>query len=325
MEHMLETSTLQLNKSIDSLSPNDKTVSLIGSAPSLDNVRSELRKLDLERFARIIQDIGNIKPSQFDQWCESLDDILQYPLELPIILTDNRHFNTIKKAAYNKHWTTGIIANNIDTSYRNENELNFDLFVGTQSHYSRASYDIEDDKIVRLGEIRANHQKAEVALRNIDLAYIDLNAIRYSDNIGYEDSGSAGLTIEEMCQIAKYIGASINLKGVIIGGYDQNKDVNRITAKNISLIVWYLTEGFNIRTQEELATGVNSFNTYTIVPDELDCEITFRENIKSGRWWIELEMEADEPNALIPCSKEDYDSACNNQISDKLMKLFTKV
>ncbi len=323
MEYMLETSAQDLSTIDAQAIIKSKLITLIGSSCAIDNVRQQIGSLDLEPYSNLLKDIGNVQPSSIDEWSKYLGEYIESQIDLPIIVSDKKHFDQIKKAAYSSNWSTAFVSNRVVLEPQESGELNHDIHIGVQNHFKDQASQLAPGQIIRLKDIRDNHEKVEAAIRTIDIAFIDLNAIRIGDNLGYNDSSSAGLTIEEMCQISKYIGASINLKAVIIGGYDQNRDKYSIVAKNISLIFWYLLAGIRIGLKEGAYKNKADYNTYTIVPDNLECEIIFKENISSGRWWIE--MDNDDEVILVPCTKDDYESACINQISDSLMQLFTKI
>ena len=158
----------------------------------------------------------------------------------------------------------------------------------------------------------------------MEVAIIDLNALRYADNPGNSGSMPSGMTIEEFCHIGKYIGASTQLKAICICGYDPKCDIHITMARNVALVIWYILEGFEIRLKENNDIEMNS-NTYTIVPEMIDTELTFLENLNSGRWWLKLSSEFDSEPVMIACTREDYEDAINNVVSDRIMRIFAKI
>jgi len=305
----------------------DYKLSLIGSSASVDVIRKSLKSLNTTGYNSCLEDIGNLSTDCKSEWDVLLYELFTTQNLVPICISDKRYLDKILQTFKRlEDYQCCIISNKITDIARSEESLRYDSYVGIQTHFPRP-LDIADDRIVRLADVRYNHDQAEVLLRSTDIVYFDISAIRYSDNVGCSTSAPTGMTIEEACQIAKYIGASINLKGVIIASYDANEDPLGITAQNIALILYYLCEGHLLKLSEchhQKDDKNRAFSTYTVVPDQLDTEIVFTENTVSGRWWIKSTNE-DGSDALIPCTKEDYELACNNIISDKLSKAFTLV
>ena len=325
MDQFLETSNKALLPPKEDAT-NLPKISLIGSSMCIDSIRDCLQYMDLESVNNELSDLGNFKPESKENWTEYLCELIESEECIPLCISDSRYINELL-AAFNslEDYKCAIISNRVTNIGRTSQAAQYDCYVGVQSHYKQ-DISISDDHVVRLSDVRYNHDRAEVLLRNTDIAYIDISAIRYSDNIGHSGSGPAGMTIEEACQVAKYIGASMNLKGVIIGSYDENSDANGIKAHNIALLSYYLTQGYQLRKSEsnQGSNKKSEFNIYTVIPDELDNVLTFVENNVSGRWWLKLE-DVDGKENLIPCSKEDYQQACSNIITDKVAEVFTLI
>ncbi len=325
MDQFLETSNKALLPIQEGVS-NLPKISLIGSSICIDSIRECLELMNLESVREEFQDLGNLNPESKELWTEYLSELIESEECIPLYISDSRYIDQLL-ASYGslEDYKCAIVSNKILDIGRSDYTAQYDCYVGAQSHY-KGELEVSEDNIIRLTDVRYNHDRAEVKLRNADIAYIDISAIRYSDNIGHPGSGPAGMTIEEACQVAKYIGASMNLKGVIIGTYDENSDANGIKAHNIALMAFYLTEGYQLRKSESQQSSEKNadFNTYTVVPDELDNVLTFVENNVSGRWWLKLEGEDGQEN-LVPCSKEDYQKACSNIITDKVAEVFTLI
>jgi len=126
-----------------------------------------------------------------------------------------------------------------------------------------------------------------------------------------------------ICEIAQFIGASTQLKAITISGYNENTDINGVAARNVAMLIWYIMDGYLLR-QSELEQ-VNSEKMYTIIPDEIAGELTFIENQRTGRWWVEVYVDTAEEKARLACTKEDYQAACQNDISDRITSLLSRV
>jgi len=326
MDHMLENSPYAIASSEETQQNCGYKMSIIGASESADRIRKDLNQMDLSPYKHLVEDGGNIVGGHTAEFCRLLPEILEAQVFMPVLIANEKYHDSLQAAMTHENWISGVVDRSYQR-YTDSDKTDYNRYIGIQKHFGTSHENMLSlDQIVRLSEVRYNNQKAEVALRNVDTAFINLDALRSSDNIGHKGSWSAGMTIEEMCQVAKYIGASINLKGVVIGGYSENQDHSGIISKNISLILWYMMEGFQIRSNESSTDNTNSFNTYTVFTDNLENELTFRENKQSGRWWLEIpELDEYNRNTLLPCSKQDYEEACVNKISDKIMKIYSRI
>lgn len=295
-----------------------------GSSASIDKIRAEYNELAVESQKPFILDYGNLKPSELRDIHNLADILVGESHSLPVLLCNSSHESVCLSAFFRQHHAVGIVDKSLD-KYVDYDGLNLEhtKLIGAQQHAISLKPKVHaKENQIRLSDVRFNIQRAEVALRSIDIAVIHLDAIRFGDNIGNHGSNTCGLTIEEACHLAKYAGASINLKAVIITGFDENRDVLHMMAKNMALLIYYLAQGFKIRCVEK--DNIKNAATYTVIPDELDTELTFLEIIQSGRWWLQVKDERGNP-ALIPCTKKDYEDACQNVISERIMKVFAKV
>ena len=323
MDQYLETSSQSLRLDENHINSLSK-LSLIGTSLVIDSIRKHANELDIVKHSDILDDLGNLKTSDKNLWPQIISQFIEDSQFIPICISDARSIDmALKPMQTLQDYQCAIISDKVIDINRPVSARSYDCYAGIQSHYGQTHH-IEENNLIRLSDIRYNHDRAEVRLRDIDIAYIDLASIRYSDNCGHPQSGSAGMTIEEACQVAQYIGASINLKGIIIGPYDANFDRHEITAKNIALLLYYIGEGYRIRLSEIEHDTSTEYNTYTVVPDDLDEELVFVENTTSGRWWIK-HIDIENVERLIPCSKEDYEQACSNNISDKLAQVYSLI
>jgi formiminoglutamase len=57
----------------------------------------------------------------------------------------------------------------------------------------------------------------------------------------------------------------------------------------------------------------------------LNYQLTFWKSTKSGRWWMQVPMKTKrqhERHRLVPCSYQDYQSACREELPERLMQAF---
>ena len=59
-------------------------------------------------------------------------------------------------------------------------------------------------------------------------------------------------------------------------------------------------------------------------------ELTFFKSKKTDRWWMEIPMESEkriryQRHYLVPCSYQDYQIACSNDIPDRWWMMYQKL
>jgi len=195
--------------------------------------------------------------------------------------------------------------------------------LGIQHHYFDSSWDFQPNKHLRLGTVRQYPEQAEVLLRTSDCVVVRADALRYADNVGSPASGPAGLTTEELCMIAKYAGASTHLRTIIIEGFESQDEVQKIQSQIAALLTYYVLDGYKIRQEESASSEL--LQRYSVMPEHISQELVFVEDQRSSRWWVELYSEGAEDLVLLPCSRRDYEDACQNKISDRITSLITTV
>ncbi|MFN8322766.1 MAG: hypothetical protein U0T74_08925 [Chitinophagales bacterium] len=92
-------------------------------------------------------------------------------------------------------------------------------------------------------------------------------------------------------------------------------------------MIWYFIEGFYSRVGDYPIT-LDEHLKFTIHLEDTDHELIFWRSKKTDRWWMELPFGDKEKFArhqLVPCSKRDYDLACEQELPDRWMKAYTKL
>lgn len=284
----------------------------LGSFSGSEKVRDEFSRLSIGSILPYLADLGNVNVSETAQLCEILQEFYRDHLPVVSIMP-----NKAKRDIPQSFWDTTV--NPVVITNKPIDKGEFIAQIGIQKHLFSDDFEFNSRRHLRLGDLRSNTEKAEVILRTADAIVIDLSVLRLSDNLGSSTSSTAGLMIEELCMIAKYAGASINLRNIIIKGYDQNNDHYDMMAKNIALCLYYILVGFKIRQSEKAQS--EQLQRYSVLPDHASEEMVFIEDQRSGRWWIELYSDAAEEKVKMPCTREDYDDACENRISDRITSL----
>lgn len=313
MDHMInQLDIAKLNGTTEY--PSSEQIGFVGPSSGGNKIRAEFEGLESSDIIQHLSDIGDIDRKSLRKVGELLHEFVE-SIKCTVICTPSYVISDLTEEFWNCYANPVVITNkplglSLDLSY-----------IGIQRHLYPTGFIFESNKHIRLGEARNNIERTEVILRNADCVLLDLNALRLSDNIGSMNCSTAGLLIEEFCMIAKYAGASSNVKTIIINGYDQNRDIIGMMAKNIALALFYVLDGYDIRQRENQAS--EQLQRYTVLPDNCDEELVFVEDQRSGRWWVELFSEGAEKDVKMACSKQDYEDACNNVISERLTSLLS--
>ncbi|WP_299243129.1 formimidoylglutamase [uncultured Aquimarina sp.] len=173
----------------------------------------------------------------------------------------------------------------------------------------------------RLGEVTSDVTIVEPIMRDADIVAIDLGAMN-STYLNYKYASPNGFDGREICAIARYAGISDKVKS--FGVYEfKNFKHEETTAMLIAQIFWYFIEGVNYRSNEldiKNQTGTLHYN----VPIE-DEVLSFYKSDKTERWWIEIPFISSGNNklkrhTLLPCTYNDYERACNQEIPERWYK-----
>jgi formiminoglutamase len=220
-----------------------------------------------------------------------------------------------------------LIDLNLDSDFRCDNFLMEMLtgepnFVRHYNHIGFQSYYIHPrvletiDKLrfdcYRVGNVKENIEEMEPVLRNSHLFSFDISALAYTYAPANHGSPN-GLDGEEACTIMRYAGMSANVNTIGIYGYDVDKDVHDLTAKQISQMLWYLMDGRSRSRREAKLDEKDSFNEYHTAFAEV--ETTFLQSKKTGRWWMQLP-----DRKFIACSYKDYLLASSNEIPERWLR-----
>lgn len=182
----------------------------------------------------------------------------------------------------------------------------------------------------RLGHINNDFKEVEPLLRNADLISFDISAIKASEAPGNGNASPNGLTGEQACQIARY--AAMSDKMTSIGFFELNPsfDRNGTTAYLMAEIIWYVFEGFNHRKLDFPSSISEDFIRYTVPTADFKDGIIFYKSRRTDRWWMEVLCGDDKQikyaaHFMVPCSYNDYLTACNNEIPDRWWQVYQKL
>jgi len=291
-----------------------KPLSFICAPHGSDRIRDEISSFELSRLLPYIDDLGDLATKDINKIAEALQEYAEarHPL---VVFMPVGSISALSKdfwASFDHpvHVSSRVLQDHSEVAH-----------LGVQRHYYNDQWDFDPHKHLRLSTIRHFPEQAEVILRTADCVVIRLDVLRLSDNLGSQTCSTAGLTIEELCMVAKYAGASTQLKTILIEGYEQNADDHGTLAKNAALLTYYILDGFEIRSRE--AGQSEQLQRYSLIPEHISQELVFIEDQRSSRWWVELYSGAAEKVVHMPCTRKDYEDACQNVISDRLTTLLT--
>jgi formiminoglutamase len=301
-------------------------------------IRKQFYQLNYWHTDVQIADIGNIKAgATLSDTYAAVKTVVAELLKMnkTVVLLGGSHDITLAQYNAYKEMRQVIEASVIDATIdlksespvRSENFLMEMLtaepnFVKHYNHIGFQSYFVHPrmletmDKLrfdcYRVGMAKESIEEMEPVIRNTNLLSFDISAIKSSDAPANSCSPN-GFTGEEACMLTRFAGMSTALTSFGIYGYDPGKDVNELTAKQISQMLWYFIDGKSRSKQEAMPDEKHSFNEFRTAFTDVDT--TFLQSKKTGRWWMQL------PNKqLIACSYKDYVNASNNEIPERWLR-----
>jgi hypothetical protein len=178
---------------------------------------------------------------------------------------------------------------------------------------------------MRLGVLRSDLTLCEPLVRNCGIAFIDMRAVRYSDFPCNSSANPNGMYAEEMCTVARYLGLSQNLKTVFIFGEESCEKTLTICNKLIAETIWHICEGIasNIAEFPNDQEFESCFQRKLVSMGENGESIVFITSYATKRWWMEVPSK-DGSVTCIPCSINDYKSACSGEVPLRWLFFYQK-
>ena len=166
----------------------------------------------------------------------------------------------------------------------------------------------------RLGELNKKIDLVEPCLRFTDLLSIDFRSIKASE-LDFIHNYPNGFESSQICSISRYAGMSNRISSM--GIFEVFNNI--ISSTLLAQTVWYFVEGYCLRIKEDPKS--KNFKGKCFHVSLGNQELKFYNSDLSQKWWCELTYESNKvvDFALIPCNYDDYLSACNDNISDKLL------
>ena len=303
-----------------------------------ETIRKELYKLHYWHADVRIADFGNIKTGATlkDSYAALRTEVAELILKKKIVLIiGGSHDNTIAQYQAYKQLEQAVTVTNIDSTFDLSREVPFanrnflmDLLttepnfirhynhVGFQSYFVHPNMLETIDKLrfdsYRVGLVQTEMEEVEPVFRDSNLITFDICAIKNSDAPANKNCPN-GFTGVEACTLMRYAGMSAGVSSLGIYGYNPEQDVDNLTAKQISQMIWYFVDGVSRRKQKADLADRNQFNEYHNVFN--DVETVFLQSKRTGRWWMQM------PNGqYIACSYADYLKSCRNEIPERWLR-----
>lgn len=188
--------------------------------------------------------------------------------------------------------------------------------IGFQSYFVHPRMLETMDKLrfdcYRVGVVKENIEEMEPVIRNSSMVSFDIGAIAHSFAPASSISPN-GLTGEEACALMRYAGLSNTTNTIGIYGYNPSRDVDALTAKQVSQMIWYIIDGKSKGKKEANIADRDSFNEFHVSFAEVST--TFLQSKKTGRWWMQLP-----DKGFIACSHKDYLLASTNDIPERWLR-----
>lgn len=183
-------------------------------------------------------------------------------------------------------------------------------------------------ELMRLGYVRGAMAEVEPVLRDSHAISLDMGCIKQSDSPGVVYPSPNGFYSEEICQLARYSGASAKAK--VFGLFELNT-INDPLGQSASLaahIVWHFIDGYNARHRypsfEDSAPNMKRFYIKSPIPN---VELVFMQNTLTDAWWFELPAtpKTNGKPTVVSCSRNDYQMASKGDVPDRWMRIWNRI
>jgi arginase family enzyme len=312
---------------------------LLQPGTAADVIRNEFYNLYYWHQDIRLADIGNVKIGKANTDTYAALKVVLHEMMLEgktVIVLGGSHDLTLsqyyafadEKRQVDAVGVDAVIDINIDSPFRSDNYLMELLtadpnYMRHYNHIAFQSYFVHPrmletmDKLrfdcFRVGTVKEHIDEMEPVIRNCQILSFDISALAHAFAPANNITPN-GLNGEEACTLLQYAGMSSNMQSVGIYGYRPEKDVEQLTAKQISQMLWYFMDGRSRGSREAVIDERESFNEFHTAFAEV--ETTFLQSKKTGRWWMQLP-----DKQFIACSYKDYLLASSNEIPERWLRL----
>lgn len=182
----------------------------------------------------------------------------------------------------------------------------------------------------RLGVVQSQMEEVEPIVRHADFLSFDISSIRMSDAPGNAQASPNGFYGEEACLITRYAGLSDKLSAIGFFEMNPHYDNRGQTAHLLAQMIWYFIDGYYHRFHDFPFRKKSDYLKYRIAIKGHKNEIVFYKSKQSDRWWMEVPYPVQkklrfERQCLVPCSYNDYLTACREEVPDRWWQAFQKL
>lgn len=310
--------------------------------PNFDKVRREFYSLAKGNWNFDLADIGEIAPGAtvkdtyfaVEEIVKALQKLKCIPLIIgggqDVVYPQYKAFDPKKGMVNMVNIDSQFDLGNVDLPITNHSFIGkivvgqpYNLFnytnIGYQSYYvAPEELDLLDkmyfDKY-RLGEVISDMGIVEPVFRDADLVSLDLNAIEAA----FYGEKPNGFTGREICGLARYAGISDKVS--IFGVYEYDSEKSSVIGNAlVAQILWYFAEGVSCRWNES-----GELDSMDVVHYQVPIEgevFSFYKSRLTERWWMNVRYSNTinnnlEIDALLPCTYQDYEQACNQIVPEK--------
>ncbi|TYB78213.1 formimidoylglutamase [Bizionia myxarmorum] len=202
--------------------------------------------------------------------------------------------------------------------------------IGYQTYFnSQEEIDLMDKlffESYRLGSVSKDITLVEPALRDANIVSVDLGSVKGSEVGLNQQESPNGFDGKEICAISRYAGISNKVTTFGIFEYKPSS-IDDLTSGLIAQMLWYFVEGVNYRVKDDDFSDDDNYQKFITLVDLQ--ELIFYKSTKTGRWWIEIPFLEKINNklkrhTLLPCTHQDYQDACQNNVPERWYKAFQK-
>jgi hypothetical protein len=289
--------------------------------PMTEEVRQQLHHFK-SHFSEISAvDAGNLALSCQDGWIDALTSLMSLAT-VPVILGGDIHM--ARKLSKDSGTKLTSVSMQIFSQMPDDQNQQFS-YIGYQRHCCtwKSLKDAEENAtdVLSLGKMRTHPHLLEPILRDTEILYIGLDAMRCADAPNVKECLPSGLNAEEYCQILKHAGSSFNLKAVIIGIGADAAQLKHQEYKLLAEGIWYLFEGIQARNNDH-PTRHADFDEFVVSLEDYDEELVFLRSQLSYKWWVRF-LDNDQ-SRYISCSHDDYQQSIQSEVPERLIRHMLK-
>lgn len=301
-------------------------------------IRKELYRLFHWHSEIKIADVGNVKTgARLQDSYAALSTVVKELVEAgkKVLIIGGSHDNTLAQyqayGSLNRIIDAAVVDARIDIDMEGvmpEEVFLVEMFTGMPNflkHYTHIgfqSFFTHPDMLemidrlrfdcFRLGKVKESIELMEPLIRNSHLFSFDISAIQHAHAPANRLTPN-GFNGEEACTLLQYAGMSNACSSVGIYGYEPEKDVHNMTARQIAQMIWYMIDGIRSGKEEASLDNEQEFNIYNLAFAEINT--IFLQSKRTGRWWMQIAEQQ-----FVACSYKDYQTASNNDIPESWLR-----